>query len=59
MATKKSKRKLLRPRKYHEYCYMDLEKLRTERYNMPLAMEESKVKPNESQLNKKALEFPD
>jgi hypothetical protein len=59
MPPKKSKRKFLKPRKYFEYTYMDLEKLRTERYNMPLAMEESKVKLDENQLNKKAYEFPD
>lgn len=59
MPPKKTKRKFLRPRKYHEICFIDLEKLRTERYNMPLVMEESKMKLNESQLNKKAIEFPD
>ncbi len=38
MPAKKPKRKFLKPRKYHEYAMMDIEKLRNERYNMPLAM---------------------
>lgn len=57
MPPKKIKKKLLKPRKYWEYKNLDIEKMRMERYFMPVDLQQTKAIMNPKQVDKKVYEY--